>query len=402
MAPEIVDDDIKHLLEKISHDIQRIGDQQNLMTRYYSLDFDFNDVKDILTHTRNPNYNGDWLSARKENLYYLNNLLNEWQLINKRNSFAHVKDREACLNIKKSLKKTMKEFKGEESSSRDDAEYSVTRHQDPKHLTFERNKKDVYRWSSRHGPRKVHGFENNVMAMERELVMRNINVPYKVFGVVGVAGIKKTTLCQDIFCRKILKCLGIEDEVISDVAKEGDEHGLRKLILLIRLQLIGKRYFIVLDDAWNDAKFFLKLIRTEDPNMKWGEELAYALPKGCGGTVISSSSFCSPLLKMMFGKDLSLLYLKPHTKEIIDQIFRDTVIGYVEDEREFPKHLDELKMEILKKCDGIPLAAKLLAKIAREPLPLKLKPPPPTSVIGGNELCYCKFVFLIKENEIMT
>nr|KAJ0197077.1 hypothetical protein LSAT_V11C700351100 [Lactuca sativa] len=92
--------------------------------------------------------------------------------------------------------------------------------------------------------------------------------------------------------------------------------------------------------------------------------------------------FCSPLLKMMFGKDLSLLYLKPHTKEIIDQIFRDTVIGYVEDEREFPKHLDELKMEILKKCDGIPLAAKLLAKIAREPLPLKLKPPPPTSVVG--------------------
>ncbi|XP_023744518.2 probable disease resistance protein At4g19060 [Lactuca sativa] len=416
MAPEIVDDDIEqHLLEKITHGILRIGDQQNLVTRYYSLDSDFNDVKDILTRTRNPDYNGDWLSARRENLYYLNNLLNEWQLINKHSSFAPVEDREACLNIKKSLKKMMKEFKGEESSSRGDAEYSVTRHQDPKHFTFERNKEDVYRWSSRHGPRKVHGFEHNVMAMERELVMRNINVPYKVFGVVGVAGIGKTTLCQDIFGRKlvkehfcpriwvclskqprdnhdyrkeivvrILKCLGIKDEVISNVAEERDEHGLRKLILLIRLQLIGKRYLIVLDDAWNDDEFFLKLIRTEDPNMKWGEELAYALPKGCGGTVISSSR-SDALLKRMLGKDVSLLYLKPHTKEIIDQIFRDTVIGYEEDEREFPAHLEELKMEILKKCDGIPLAAKLLAKIAREPLPLKQKPPPPTSVVGGHE-----------------
>ncbi|KAI3495312.1 hypothetical protein L1887_37599 [Cichorium endivia] len=415
MAREIVDDDIEqHLLEKISHGLQRKDDQPNLVSRYYSLDTEFLDLKKILENPRNLVYEENWSSVRRENLYYLNNLLNEWQLIKKRSSFAPVEDREACVNIKKSLKKMMKELKGEESSSRGDVEH-FSHYQDPRHTIFERNKKDVYRWSSRHGPRNVHGFEHIVMAMERDLVMRDVNVPYKVFGVVGVAGIGKTTLCQAIFGRKlvkehfcpriwvclskqprddkdyrkeivvrILKCLGIEDEVISDVATSGDQHGFRKLILLLRLQLIGKRYLIVLDDAWKDDEFFFKLTQKEEPNMKWGEELAYALPKGCGGTIISTSR-SDVLLKKMLGKDVSLQYLKPHTQEIIDAIFRETVIGYDEDEREFPTHLEDLKTEMLKKCDGIPLAAKLLAKIAREPLPLKEKTPPPTSATGGHE-----------------
>ncbi|KAL4563226.1 hypothetical protein LXL04_027264 [Taraxacum kok-saghyz] len=407
MAHEIVDDEIEqHLLEKIRNRIQRKGDQQNLVAKYYALDPDFKELITILEQPRNSIHNENWSSVRRENLYYLNNLLNEWQLTKKRSSFSPVEDREACLNIKKSLKKMTKELKGEGG----DPENSVSHHQEPEHPIFERNTKDVYRWSSRHGPRKIHGFEHNAMAMERDLVMRNINAPYKIFGIVGVAGIGKTTLCQSIFSRKLVKehfcpriwvCLskqpidhddyrkeivirilhrlGVRNDVISDTGKDGDVHGLRKLILLLRLQLIGKKYLIVLDDAWNDDEFFLKLTRSEQPNMKWGEELSYGLPKGCGGAIISTSRSDS-LLKRMFGKDVDLLYLKRHTKEMIHEIFRDTVIGYDEDEREFPTHLDELKNVILEKCDGIPLAAKLLGKIAREELPLKHKPPsPPTA-----------------------
>lgn len=181
---------------------------------------------------------------------------------------------------------------------------------------------------------------------------------------------------------RILENLGIEDEVITDVADGSDS--LRRLILLLRLQLIGKRYLIVLDDAWDHNDFFLNLTRKPQLDDNWGEELAYALPKGCGGTIISSSR-SEALLKKMIGKDANLQHLKPHTNEIIEEIFKDTVIGYDEDQREFPQHLEDLKGGILKKCEGIPLAAKLLAKIAREQLPVKPQPVPVTTAGGGHE-----------------
>lgn len=408
------DDEIEqHLLDRIKHAIDNPGENKNLVTKFVSVKSEFDELRTMLTETKNQTHKDDWLSIRRENLYYLNNLLTEWQIIKDQSSFFSKESYDSRENIKKILKKMKKELSGEESKPGDDSDKSRSHHQVPNHTIFERNKEEVYRWSSRYPPRKIHGFEHIAMAVERDLVMRDLDAPFKVFGVVGVAGIGKTTLCQKIFGRslvknhfspriwvclskqqrnndqpnkeivvRILENLGIEDEVITDVADGSDP--LRRLILLLRLQLIGKRYLIVLDDAWDHNDFFLNLTRKPQLDDNWGEELAYALPKGCGGTIISSSR-SEALLKKMIGKDANLQHLKPHTNEIIEEIFKDTVIGYDEDQREFPQHLEDLKGGILKKCEGIPLAAKLLAKIAREQLPVKPQPVPVTTAGGRHE-----------------
>ncbi|XP_024992710.1 probable disease resistance protein At4g19060 [Cynara cardunculus var. scolymus] len=408
------DDEIEqHLLDRIKHAIDDQGENKNLVIKFGPVKSEFDDLWKILVERRNQTHGDDWLRMRRENLYCLNNLLTEWLNIKNQSSFFSKESYDSRENIKKILKKMKKKLDGDqESKPGEDSEKSRSHHQIPDHTIFERNKEEVYRWSSRYPPRKVHGFEHIAMAVERDLVMRNIDAPYKVFGVVGVAGIGKTTLCQTIFGRslvknhfspriwvclskqhrnnepnkeivvRILESLGIEDEVIRDVADGTDS--LRRLILLLRLHLIGKRYLIVLDDAWDHNNFFLNLTGKPQLDDNWGEELAYALPKGCGGTIISSSR-SEALLKEMIGKDANLQHLKPNTDEIIYEIFKDTVIGYDEDEREFPQHLIDLKKEILRKCEGIPLAAKLLAKIAREELKVKPQPLPATTAGEGDD-----------------
>ncbi|KAL8192469.1 hypothetical protein R6Q57_027654 [Mikania cordata] len=422
-----VEDEIEQfLVDKIRHAIGRLDDQQNIMAKLYPIKGEFASVLDCLEKKKREQ-NHDMDGVRMNNLYSLQNLATEWQLTMNKSPLSY---KQACESISKRLKKMKKEINGEESSSRGDGEGS-TRHQEPKkepddQPIFEINKAEVYRWSSRHPPTKVRGSDHRVLEMEREIVLRNANAVCKMFGVVGAPGIGKTTLCQTIFGResvkqrfcpriwvclskkptdikdyrkeiviRILKSLGIDDEIINDADKEpdqikqqpppvtgtGENHdtGLKRLILLLRLQLTGKRYLIVLDDAWNDdenvAKFFSNLNQKDRLDENWGEELAYGLPKGCGGTVISSST-SSALLKQMLGDDVSLQNLTRHTDETIYQIFKDTVIGYDEDEREFPHYLEEMIGELLKKCDGNPLAAKLLAKIARKHLKVKLKPQP--------------------------
>ncbi|KAD3069269.1 hypothetical protein E3N88_37149 [Mikania micrantha] len=281
------------------------------MAKLYSIKGEFASVLDCLERKKKEQ-NHDMDGVRMNNLYSLQNLVTEWQLTMNKSPYSY---KQACESISKRLKKMKKEINGEESSSRGDREGS-TRHQKPSqepkqkpdHPVFKINKAEVYRWSSRHPPTKVRGSDHRVLEMEREIVMHNPNAACKMFGVVGAPGIGKTTLCQTIFgrdsvkqrfCPRIWVCLSKKPTDIKDYRKE---------IVIRILKSLG-----IDDEVINDAD--------KEPDQKTGTG-------------------------------------------------------------------ENLKGELLKKCDGNPLAAKLLAKIAQNAqkrlnLESKTQPQPATTTDAG-------------------
>ncbi|KAJ0928719.1 putative P-loop containing nucleoside triphosphate hydrolase [Helianthus annuus] len=327
MAQENEDNEIdRYLVEKIGDAIDHLGEPKNLVAKSYSFKNELMSLLNDLRKTRNPSIPKEhvWLGVRRGNLYTLNNLVTEWQQITKiQTSFASKEVYEACENMKKSMRKMKKDINGDpESSQRGDTDESRRSYDDEEQPeTFLRHTKEVYRWSSRHEPRKVHGIDHRVLAMVRELVMRNTDAPFKVFGVVGISGIGKTTLCQTLFGNDFVKqhfspriwvCLSKQEKVGNEYYKEE--------ILVRILKCLG-----IEDERIDDAR-------------------------KAGGL--------KKLVENEYYKEESLVRML--------------------------KCLGIIKEELLNRCDGIPLAAKLLAKIACKNLDIKSKGPKPLSAGGDS------------------
>ncbi|KAL7243917.1 hypothetical protein ACSBR1_016185 [Camellia fascicularis] len=156
---------------------------------------------------------------------------------------------------------------------------------------------------------KVHGLHDKAIYLQRLLV--HDNTQFKAIGIVGIRGIGKTTLCQLIFNKEIVKahflpkiwvwmskqpgdnqdyrketvkrilaCLDVEEEMIKS---DNKRHGLEGLLYTLQLQLIGKRYLIVLDDVWSTEDEYKNFCSSIADDEKCSERLAYGLPKGWGG-----------------------------------------------------------------------------------------------------------------------
>ncbi|KAL4602398.1 hypothetical protein ACB092_10G050600 [Castanea dentata] len=241
---------------------------------------------------------------------------------------------------------------------------------------------------------KVHGFETELISLEKMLDQRQSSDQFKAIGIVGKRGVGKTTLCQVLFkkkepvgpvqanflpriwvcmswkpneyrddfkatvVRRMLTYLGIENDIIDSVYKD---HSLSGLLYALHLQLTGKKYLIVLDDVKETGEWFANLDSPITEKEKWGERLAFGLPKGHGGTIIVTSRD-EKVAKMMVGEK-NLLHLLPlsHPKSC-SSIFNDHI-------NEGPKLENDTECkEFLKKCAGLPLAATMMGKIKSEEL----------------------------------
>ncbi|TXG66059.1 hypothetical protein EZV62_007334 [Acer yangbiense] len=131
------------------------------------------------------------------------------------------------------------------------------------------------RSQSSKGPSTVYGFENEVLSLERMLVKSGSDDDqFRAIGVVGMAGVGKTTLCQEVFnkeevkrhfvpkiwvcmsrqpnddvnskaviIKRMLECLGVDDEVINSFTSD------HQLVYALHLELMTKKYLIVLEDC---------------------------------------------------------------------------------------------------------------------------------------------------------
>ncbi|GMY37178.1 probable disease resistance protein At5g45490 [Fagus crenata] len=334
-------------------------------------------------------------SGKREKLYYLNNVLTECQML----SWS---DKLTECSIRRKLKDLTEELKGLANKTNraqpNGGANELANNAQPNGGASSSNGRQVTRWSSRVvDASKVHGFDNEVISLEKLLLRQGSDDLFKTIGIIGKAGIGKTTLCQVIFnkqevqnyflpriwvcmsikpdedqgtrvpiVKRMLEYLGVDEEIIEKVH---NQHNLKGLLHALHLELVGKRYLIVFDDARDTDTFYEELNSSLTRDGNW-DSLAYGLPKGCGGAVIVTSRN-EELAKNMVGEE-NLRSLLPSTDpESFWLIFKDAVEqGTDEKERKQfnPSNAQDLKKQILQKCDGLPLAAKMLGEIMRKEL----------------------------------
>ncbi|KAM4077868.1 hypothetical protein ACJW30_12G172600 [Castanea mollissima] len=184
-----------------------------------------------------------------------------------------------------------------------------------------------------------------------------------VVTVVGIGGLGKTALAKLVFNDERvkehfeLKCwVCVSDEFVlkqllvkmikSITSKNHSDLDEEQLQVLLRNNLDGKKFFLVLDDVWNDDRG------------KW-IELRNLLMGGANGSKILVTTR-SPTIASMMGT------MSPYNLEgLLHQECLSLFIKWAFDEGKDRQHTHLVKIgdEIVKKCKGVPLAVKSLGSL---------------------------------------
>ncbi|XP_049397401.1 probable disease resistance protein At4g19060 [Solanum stenotomum] len=335
--------------------------------------------------------NGDLSeSSRRGDLYHLCNALANCQMVLERKGVYSLGGIRFLITLNSKLKKMESRLKGTTSGG-------VTRQEgdidDEKIIMNECHD----RWSCRTVDRnRVFGFREKENFMERFLIRRDNE--FKAICISGVAGVGKTTLCQLTFnneqvmknffpriwvcmskspevtdddykkevLKRMLKCIGVEDQVIDFKDDEGRDHVVG-LLFALRNVLKGTRYLIVLDDTFyinffDDLWSEPELLKVYDDT----QTLALGLPKQHGGAVIVTTRSNEELGKKMVNKD-NVYPLLPLTNKSCLEILKDSagekVKQLLKDQTD-----DDLEDTIMSKLGGLPLAAKIMGTIMKQQL----------------------------------
>ncbi|KAK9923418.1 hypothetical protein M0R45_031837 [Rubus argutus] len=182
-----------------------------------------------------------------------------------------------------------------------------------------------------------------------------------VIPVVGMGGMGKTTLAQLAYNDENVKA-HFEKSIWVCVSDPFDEIKIAKTIIgghdtpnldefndlmqFVSKFVEGKKFLLALDDVW-----------TED-DTKW-EQLKLALMSGAQGSRILVTTRKETVARMM-GATTHMIHLEKLSEQNCLSLFYH--IAFLDREKDKTDLLETIGNKIVKKCDGLPLAAKTLAR----------------------------------------
>ncbi|XP_042485007.1 putative disease resistance protein RGA3 [Macadamia integrifolia] len=190
-----------------------------------------------------------------------------------------------------------------------------------------------------------------------------------VIPIIGIGGLGKTTLAQLVYNdESVIKkyfdvrmwvCVSFDFNVVHLAKKilesltSDNCSGLGEIQAKSQLveKLSGKRYLLVLDDIWNE----------KNPG-KW-EDLRKLLIGGASGSVILVTTRSEVVASIM--QPIKYMYkLEGLNENDCQSLFNQRAFGRKEEEANHPE-LVKIGKGIVKKCGGVPLAAKALGSLLR-------------------------------------
>ena len=186
-----------------------------------------------------------------------------------------------------------------------------------------------------------------------------------VIPIVGMGGVGKTTLAQLVYNKKLVTdvfevrawvcvsqeydVLRITKSILEAVSSTGDSDNLDLLQVRLNKSLMGRKFLIVLDDVWSE--------NYED------RSLMSVLKSGAHGSrVIVTTRHKSVALTVRKGT-VQPYHLMQLTDEDCWLLFAKHAFGNI-DSQEYPE-LELNGKKVVKKSNGLPLAAKTLAGLLR-------------------------------------
>ncbi|CAM0947994.1 unnamed protein product [Alopecurus aequalis] len=184
----------------------------------------------------------------------------------------------------------------------------------------------------------------------------------KVVSIVGFGGLGKTTLDKQVYdqiggqfnCKAFVSVSqrpDVKNLLISLQRKLGmgessDAHEPQDIIDSLREYLKHKRYFILVDDLWDQSAWNI---------------IGCAFPENSNGSRVMVTTRLDDVAVMACQSDRACVYRMKHLKEKDSgTLFFNRVFG---SENLCPPQLKEISSEILKKCGGLPLAIITIASL---------------------------------------
>ncbi|XP_004306155.1 PREDICTED: putative disease resistance protein RGA3-like [Fragaria vesca subsp. vesca] len=213
---------------------------------------------------------------------------------------------------------------------------------------------------------KVVGREDAVTKIVTTLISSDIQQKdLSVMAIVGMAGLGKTTLAKSVYNESAIKthfhqriwvCVSNTFEVdtilslmVESLTKKAGMKSRDALLQVLREEITGKRYVLVLDDVWNEER------------EKW-DSLMSCLSKlnsnpGSCIIVTTRSAYVSTIAETLPRPELRKLSEEECWSIIKQRALNLDENGFIDAE------LERIGRAIAEKCGGVPLVAKVLGSL---------------------------------------